>query len=94
MLPQALFDFGRVMVEQRLEGTELTVGILGHDPLPVIQVRPAAGLFDYAAKYERDDTDYAVDPGLGRTAKRSSTSPVHESEGGPVSLTTRRVKSS
>ena len=71
VLPQALSDFGRVMVEQRLEGMELTVGILGHDPLPVIQVRPAAGLFDYAAKYERNDTDYAVDPGLDRTTSQA-----------------------
>ena len=67
MLPQALSDFGRVMVEQRLEGPELTVGILGREPLPVIQVRPAAGWYDYAAKYERNDTDYFLDPGIDGT---------------------------
>ena len=67
VLPQAIADFGRVMIERRLEGPELTVGVLGHDPLPVIQVRPAAGLYDYAAKYERNDTDYFLDPGLDRT---------------------------
>ncbi len=53
VLPRAVSDFGRVMLERRLEGPEVTVGILGHDPLPVIQVRPAAGWYDYAAKYER-----------------------------------------
>ncbi len=63
-LPQALSKFGRVMVEQRLDGPELTVGVLGHDPLPVIQVRPAAGWYDYAAKYERNDTDYFLDPAI------------------------------
>ncbi len=52
VLPRAVSDFGRVMLERRLEGPEVTVGILGHDPLPVIQVRPAAGWYDYAAKYE------------------------------------------
>ncbi len=67
LLPQAIRDFGRVMIERQLEGPELTVGVLGHDPLPVIQVRPAAGLYDYAAKYQRDDTDYSLDPGLDRT---------------------------
>ncbi len=67
MLPQAISDFGRVLVERRLEGPELTVGILGHAPLPVIQVRPAVGFYDYAAKYQRDDTDYLLDPDLDRT---------------------------
>lgn len=66
VLRQAISTYGRVIVERRLEGPELTVGILGHDPLPVIQVRPAAGLYDYAAKYQRDDTDYLLDPGLDR----------------------------
>ncbi len=64
VLPQAISDFGRVMVERRLAGPELTVGVLGHDPLPVIQVRPAAGFYDYAAKYQRDDTAYVLDPDL------------------------------
>ncbi len=63
-LPKALSKFGRVMVEQRLDGPELTVGVLGHAPLPVIQVRPAAGWYDYAAKYERNDTDYFLDPAI------------------------------
>jgi D-alanine-D-alanine ligase len=64
VLPQAVSDFGCVMVEHRLEGPELTVGVLGRAPLPVIQVRPAAGVYDYAAKYQRSDTDYLLDPGL------------------------------
>lgn len=67
VLPRAVSDFGRVMLERRLEGPEVTVGILGHDPLPVIQVRPAAGWYDYAAKYERDDTDYLLNPDLDET---------------------------
>ncbi|MBN1854011.1 MAG: D-alanine--D-alanine ligase [Pirellulales bacterium] len=66
VLPQVILDFGPILVEQWLEGPELTVGVLGHDPLPVIQVHPAVGWYDYAAKYERDDTDYFLDPGLDR----------------------------
>jgi len=64
VLPQAVSEFGRVMVEHRLDGPELTVGLLGRAPLPVIKVRPAAGVYDYAAKYQRSDTDYLLDPGL------------------------------
>lgn len=61
-LPTAVAEFGRVMVERRLEGPELTVGVLGDQPLPVIQIRPATAFYDYAAKYERNDTAYLLDP--------------------------------
>ncbi len=49
------------LVEERLPGPEYTVAVLEHAdgprPLPPIAIRPAAGVFDYAAKYERADTD-------------------------------------
>jgi D-alanine-D-alanine ligase len=66
-LPQAIAKFGPMMVERQLDGPELTVGVLGHDPLPIVQVRPADGVFDYAAKYQRDDTDFSLDPDIDRT---------------------------
>lgn len=40
-----------IMVEEFIPGRELTVGILGDRPLPVIEVRPPEMLFDFAAKY-------------------------------------------
>jgi D-alanine-D-alanine ligase len=52
----------RVMVERRLSGPELTAGILGELTLPVIQVKPAAGFYDYEAKYVRTDTAYLLEP--------------------------------
>ena len=64
MLPQAIADFGRVLVERRLDGPELTVGVLGHDALPIVQVGAADGLFDYAAKYQRDDTEFSLNPDI------------------------------
>lgn len=66
MLPQALAQFGRMLVERRLDGPELTVGVLGHDPLPIVQVRAADGLFDYAAKYQREDTAFSLHPDIDR----------------------------
>ncbi|HLA85656.1 MAG TPA: D-alanine--D-alanine ligase [Thermoguttaceae bacterium] len=59
--------FGRVLVERRLSGRELTVGILGDEVLPIVEVRPAAGFYDYEAKYLRDDTQYIVEPDLEPT---------------------------
>lgn len=63
-LPQAVARFGSVMVEHRLEGPELTCGILGDRPLPVIQVRPASAFYDFDAKYQRNDTAYLLDPDI------------------------------
>ena len=62
VLSKAVAEFGRVMVERRLDGPEVTVGVLGNEPLPVIQVRPATEFYDYAAKYKRDDTAYLLVP--------------------------------
>jgi D-alanine-D-alanine ligase len=43
---------------------ELTVGIIDGEPLPVIEITPADGLYDYEAKYTRNDTTYTVAPML------------------------------
>jgi len=40
-----------VMIEQYIEGRELTVGILGEEALPVIEIVSKNELFDYEAKY-------------------------------------------
>ncbi len=55
-LEQALIqvlDFGgEVLVETRLYGREITVGVLGSEALPAVEILPAEGEFDYAAKYQ------------------------------------------
>jgi len=43
---------------------ELTVGVLDGQPLPVIEIKPAEGLYDYEAKYTREDTQYLINPPL------------------------------
>jgi len=59
-----------VMAEQLISGEEYTIGIIGDEPLPVIRMRAASGFYDYAAKYERDDTDYALPCGLSQRAEQ------------------------
>ena len=49
-----------VIVERLIDGQELTVGILGEEPLPVIEIVPKTEFYDYKAKYERDDTQYII----------------------------------
>jgi D-alanine-D-alanine ligase len=48
----------------RPKARELTVGLLDGQPLPVIEITPADGLYDYEAKYNRNDTTYTVAPKL------------------------------
>ncbi len=43
---------------------ELTVGLLDGKALPIIEILPAAGVYDYQAKYTRNDTRYVLDPRL------------------------------
>lgn len=56
---------GRVYIAERfVPGRELTVGVLDGQPLPVVEIIPAEGIYDYQAKYARDDTRYVVAPPL------------------------------
>ena len=48
----------RVMVEQYIEGRELTVAILGSEALPVVEIKPKDGFYDYEHKYTSGKTEY------------------------------------
>ena len=54
----------RVLIEPWILGTELTVGILGDEALPVIAVHPGEEFYDYEAKYLANDTEYDFNTGL------------------------------
>ena len=41
-----------VMYEAYVEGREFTVGILGEEALPVVEIEPVGELFDFDSKYE------------------------------------------
>jgi len=43
-----------------LPGSEITVGILGDQVLPVVEIKPANKFYDYQAKYRSDKTRYLV----------------------------------
>jgi D-alanine-D-alanine ligase len=47
-----------VLVEQLINGRELTVGVLGSQVLPVIEIRPLDGFYDYTNKYTKGKTEY------------------------------------
>ena len=47
-----------MMIERLVEGRELTVGIVGEQALPVVEVRPSQGFYDYRNKYTAGATQY------------------------------------
>ena len=53
-----------VLAEEFISGKELTVGILGEMPLPLVRIEVAGELYDYQAKYFSDDTQYFCPSGL------------------------------
>ena len=57
-LAKSLEGGGRVLVEERIEGREVTVGIVGGQPLPVIEITAKCGAYDYANKYTVGATEY------------------------------------
>jgi len=57
-LAESLRYGGEVLMEQRILGRETTVGILDGQPLPIVEVRPLAGEYDYTNKYTPGRTEY------------------------------------
>jgi len=57
------FD-NEILIEQWVQGAEYTVAILEDSALPVIQIETGNQFYDYAAKYQRDDTRYRCPCGL------------------------------
>jgi D-alanine-D-alanine ligase len=57
-LAAALAHDSSVLVEEQILGRETTVGILEDRALPVVEVRPKQGGYDYANKYTRGATQY------------------------------------
>ena len=64
-IAQLRTDGHRIMIERLIEGRELTVGLLHDRALPVVEVSPAGSTYDFAAKYDRHDTQFTVHPQLG-----------------------------
>lgn len=51
-IEKALETYGKMLLEELVEGVELTVGVLGDQPLEIIEIiPPEGGEFDYDNKY-------------------------------------------
>lgn len=47
-----------VLIERYIEGQEITIGIIGEEPLPLIEIIPEGGFYDYKHKYTKGKTQY------------------------------------
>jgi len=50
----------KVLIEEYIPGREVTVGLLGQQTLPVLEIVPKHGLYDYEAKYTEGMSEYIV----------------------------------
>lgn len=56
----------KVVVEEFIAGQEITVAVINGRALPVVEVRPLSGFYDFAAKYTRGMTEYIVPARISR----------------------------
>lgn len=63
-LPQALERAGKydntILLEEYIDGMEVTAGILADRPLPLIEISPPGGFYDYEAKTTKGLSEYIV----------------------------------
>jgi D-alanine-D-alanine ligase len=67
---------GSVLLEQFIAGTEITVAVIDGSAMPVVEIRPLTGTFDFEAKYTKGQTEYLVpapiDPVVAATAQSAA----------------------
>lgn len=61
---QVLIRHEAALIEQFIDGVELTVGLLEEKPLAPIRIVPKREFFDFEAKYRASDTEHRFDTGL------------------------------
>ena len=60
-----------ILIEEFIPGRELTVGILGNKPLPIVEIKPSHDLYDYKCKYTEGMSEYFVPAELSDSLERS-----------------------
>jgi D-alanine-D-alanine ligase len=50
----------RILVEEFIDGHEVTVAVLDNEPLPVLEIKPKHNVYDYECKYTSGMSEYIV----------------------------------
>lgn len=61
---------GGTLLEQFIEGRELTVSILDGRVLPIVEICPKKGFYDYTNKYTKGMTDFVVPAKINKTVEK------------------------
>jgi D-alanine-D-alanine ligase len=59
-LEEALKHDDLILIEDYIRGDEITVSILNNESLPIIQIVPKSGFYDYESKYTPGQTEYLL----------------------------------
>jgi D-alanine-D-alanine ligase len=62
----------KVLIESFVEGREITIGVVNSDVLPIVEVRPKSGFYDYESKYSKGMTEYFVPAELSKTVEEKA----------------------
>ncbi len=62
----------KVVVEEFIAGQEITVAVINGRALPVIEVRPRSGFYDFEAKYTKGMTEYIVPARISRAIAKKA----------------------
>lgn len=72
-MAKALEKYSEMLLEQLIVGTELTVGVLGEQALPVIEIiPPELGEFDYENKYNAKSQELCPPKNVGEKIQKAS----------------------
>jgi len=61
----ATVNSGQWIIERRVEGREVSVGVLRGKAMGIVEIRPKSGVYDYASKYTKGMTEYLAPAPLG-----------------------------
>lgn len=59
-LEEALKHDEQILIEDFIQGDEVTVSVLNGEPLPIIKIVPKSGFYDYESKYTPGQTEYIL----------------------------------
>lgn len=60
----------QILLERFIEGKEITAGIINGKALPLIEIVPRRGFYDFQSKYTPGQTDYIVPARVGKGTAR------------------------
>lgn len=62
---------GGWLIERRVYGRELSVGVLGGRAMGIVEIRPRSGVYDYTSKYTKGATEYLAPAPLDDSTTRA-----------------------